>query len=228
MLQEPLKGDLTLFLHGILFSRVSHRSFSWENLLCSVCYRHPSKKGPRGSLWSLGWGLIILWSNNHVNPASDTRHFCAPTLAPVYSRDLTEAHMTLIWTILDSDVITCCWNDHCPISSMPPLSSAHIASGKLFVESWSCPGPRDNFYGWSRRICLSAPFQLQFSCFAVASSGWYPIFQLVSPWGLPLTPGSSHLHHPPFPFSMPVTLCYVKPKLHSRLFTVCQWFRYHT
>lgn len=48
----------------------------------------PTKKIPSVSLWSLEWGFIIFSSNNHVNPASDLRHFCAPTLVPVYSRDL--------------------------------------------------------------------------------------------------------------------------------------------
>lgn len=51
----------------------------------------PTKMIPSGSLWSLEWGFIIVSSNGHVNPASDSRHFCAPTPAPVYLLILTES-----------------------------------------------------------------------------------------------------------------------------------------
>lgn len=191
-------ANLALFSQDFLLP-CPHLSFSRENLFCSFWYRYLNKKKiSGGSLWLLEWDLVIVSSNDHVNPASDTRHFCAPTLALAYSRDLTDAHMALtgeyslilIWSHAAETTI---------VPSAPCLSCLPL-TWRWFGHLWNYEatlGRVTILTGWSRPICPSAPFQLWLSFFAVAYSGWHPIFMLVSPWGLPLTPHCSRLHQSP-------------------------------
>lgn len=55
-----------------------------------------------------------------------------------------------------------------------------------------------DFRRWSRPVCSSAPFQLQYSCFICRLQRLTPDNRVDKPvGGLPLTPHRSHLHQSP-------------------------------